>query len=113
MQVIINELNVKELPTHRSLSEIADNIAVDWKTCPAHAFQYVRAMATLDQITGLYKLDTSASIVRYFLANAGTWRGAKAREIKLELKGILKSLADTPRLQNIADQNHRRVYGAN
>jgi hypothetical protein len=27
--------------------------------------------------------------VRYFLANAGQWRGDKAREIKAELKAML------------------------
>jgi hypothetical protein len=33
-------------------------------------------------------MDSAKSIVLYFLANANTWRGEKARAIKVELKKI-------------------------
>jgi hypothetical protein len=44
----------------------------------------------LDSINDSYYLDSAKSIVAYFLSNAATWRGDKAREIKLELKKIIK-----------------------
>ena len=37
-----------------------------------------------------YKILNSAeSVVQYFLANAGTWRGDDAKRIKAELKSML------------------------
>jgi hypothetical protein len=47
-------------------------------------------MSTLDDINQPYGYDSGESIVRYFLCNATTWRGAHARRIKAELKGMLK-----------------------
>ena len=38
-----------------------------------------------------YGCDDADSIVIYFLANAQTWRGAKARAIKGELNAMLKA----------------------
>ena len=35
-----------------------------------------------------YYFDSGRSVVLYFLANAGTWRGDAAREIKKELKAM-------------------------
>jgi hypothetical protein len=34
--------------------------------------------------------DTARSVVLYFLSNATTWRGPKAKEIKKELKAMMK-----------------------
>ena len=46
-------------------------------------------MRQLDSIQDNYGLDSGRSVVLYFLSNAATWRGDKAREIKKELKAIL------------------------
>ena len=46
-------------------------------------------MLTLDSIDDNYMFDSAKSIVAYFLSNAGTWRGEKAKEIKKELKGMI------------------------
>jgi len=73
----------------RSLSTIAKDIRADWKNIYFGAVPYVDAMRELNSINARYYADTAKSIVRYFLANAGTWRGATARAIKLELKGML------------------------
>ncbi len=73
----------------RSLSTIAKDIRADWKNIYFGAVPYVDAMRELNSINDRYYADTAKSIVRYFLANAGTWRGATARAIKLELKGML------------------------
>ena len=47
---------------------------------------------SLEKITDNYYLDSAESVVRYFLANAGTWRGEVARRIKAELKEMLKNV---------------------
>ena len=41
-------------------------------------------------IDDTYGYDSADMIVRYFLGNARNWRGAEAREIKAELKSMLR-----------------------
>lgn len=74
----------------RSLGVIAAEIRKSWKpnVNPA-AKPYLDAMATLRSVDDKYYLDSGSSIVRYFLANAATWRGEDARRIKAELKRLL------------------------
>lgn len=83
----------KEHTPHRPLSKIAVDIRegwiCSWKT-PADP--YIKAMRHLDQITDKSGVDSGEDIVRRFLVNAATWRGDKARAIKLELNTILKTL---------------------
>lgn len=74
----------------RPLSEIAADITRDWDgRMYFGAIPYVEAMAYLDKVTDMYGADRAEDIVRYFLANARTWRGEKAREIKAELKAMI------------------------
>ena len=75
----------------RNLSEIASEIKKDWSNMYFGAVPYVDAMSTLDSITDNYFMDSGRSIVAYFLANAGTWRGETARNVKKELNKMLKS----------------------
>lgn len=70
----------------RPLYEIAREIRNDWKKVNYAAVPYLEAMASLSSIEEKYILDSGRSIVLYFLANANSWRGDKAREIKRELK---------------------------
>lgn len=70
----------------RPLSTIAKEIKADWKKVYFGAKPYLEAMETLDKITDKYLFDDAKTIVVYFLANATTWRGEKAKAIKLELK---------------------------
>ena len=72
----------------RPLYEIARDIRNDWKKVNYAAKPYLEAMASLSSIEEKYILDSGRSIVLYFLANANSWRGDKAREIKRELKAI-------------------------
>ena len=74
----------------RHLHAIAAEIKSEWgaKMSP-HAAPYVDAMGELESITDKYLYEDGKGIVRYFLANAGTWRGDAARRIKAELKGML------------------------
>lgn len=75
----------------RPLYIIASEIVKDWgaKTSP-YAKPYIGAMLQLRSISDFYGMDSAKDIVRYFLSNASSWRGEKAREIKAELKSMLK-----------------------
>lgn len=77
----------------RPLHEIADEIFADWKRMREQgemhpAWPYADAMRGLDTIGGTFGADTAINVVRYFLANAGAWRGETAKRIKAELKGM-------------------------
>ena len=74
----------------RSLSAIARDIRADWQPVNYAAKPYLDAMSTLDSINDKYMFDSGKSIVLYFLANASSWRGDKARAIKSELKSMTK-----------------------
>ena len=76
----------------RSLCDIAAEIRRDWQKPYFGAVPYLDAMASLDQISDAFMYDSGASVVRYFLGNAGTWRGETARRIKTELKVMLKGV---------------------
>jgi len=73
----------------RSIASIAREIRSDWQKPYFGAVPYLQAMGALDSVRDPYGLDSGESIVRYFLANAGSYRGEKARAIKAELKAIL------------------------
>lgn len=73
----------------RSLSTIAVDICKTWPKVYFGAKPYLDAMLQLDKVTDSYYADSGKTIVRYFLANAGTWRGEDARRIKAELRGML------------------------
>jgi hypothetical protein len=70
----------------RPLYQIAKEIKKDWTKVYFGAVPYLDAMSSLDKITDNYYHDSAKSIVLYFLANAGTWRGTVAKAIKAELK---------------------------
>ena len=72
----------------RSLFTISVDIRKDWKKPYFGAVPYINAMGSLDDITDSYGYDSGRSVVLYFLANAGTWRGDVARRIKKELKAL-------------------------
>ncbi len=46
-------------------------------------------MAQLNSVDDDYGFDSGRSVVRYFLINASTWKGEKARAIKSELKSMV------------------------
>ena len=80
----------KQINTMRTLSEIAREIRKDWSKVYFGAVPYLDAMSTLNSINDNYFMDSGKSIVLYFLANAGTWRGETAKRVKLELKAMSK-----------------------
>ena len=74
----------------RPLYTIAREIRKDWQKMYFGAVPYWEAMSTLNSINDNYYSDSARSIVLYFLSNAATWRGTKAKEIKEELKRMCK-----------------------
>ena len=76
----------------RSIATIAKEIKSDWKNVYFGARPYLDAMHQIHNINDCFGLDDANSIVRYFLANAQTWKGENARRIKAELKDMLKGV---------------------
>ena len=74
----------------RPLYTIAREIRKDWKKVSPYAAPYLNAMSCLVSVDDNYILDSGRSIVSYFLANAGSWRGETAKRIKAELKAMVK-----------------------
>ena len=73
----------------RTLAAIARDIRAHWPKPYFGAVPYLEAMGTLGGLDDSYGLDDARSVARYFLANAGTWRGEDARRIKAEIKSML------------------------
>ncbi len=76
---------------NRSLQQISREIRNDWKKVNYAAVPYLDALSQLNDISDNYYQDSAASVVRYFLANATTWRGDVARRIKAELNTMIKN----------------------
>ena len=74
----------------RPLYTIAREIRKDWKNVSPYAAPYLQAMTYLNSVNDNYILESGRSIVCYFLANAGSWRGENAKRIKAELKAMVK-----------------------
>ena len=75
---------------NRPLNVIAREIRADWKKVNFAAKPYLDAMECLTSVNDSYYCEDGKSIVLYFLANAGTWRGETAKRIKAELKAMTK-----------------------
>ena len=73
----------------RPIYEIARDIRSNWPKVNYAAAPYLAAMRELNVITDKYIYDSGHSVVRYFLANASSWRGPEAKRIKAELKAML------------------------
>lgn len=74
----------------RPLSTIAREIRRAWPRVYFGAAPYLDAMSALNSINDNYYHDDARGIVRYFLANAATFKGDAAKALKAELKTLLK-----------------------
>ena len=74
----------------RNLSEIASEIRADWRKVNFGAVPYLDAMSMLDHVSDRFGYDNGYTVVRYFLANASTWRGEVAKKVKKELNLMVK-----------------------
>ena len=84
------ETTTETTTTTRPLYVIAAEIQRDWPKPYFGAVPYLDAMRALNAITDKFYYDDGVGVVSYFLANATTWKGDKARAIKAELKAMLK-----------------------
>lgn len=71
---------------NRPIHAIATDIIREWQPPSPHAAPYLSAMLCLSSPEDKYGLDDGHSIVLYFLSNASGFRGARARQLKQELK---------------------------
>jgi hypothetical protein len=74
----------------RPIYRIAEEIALEWKEPYFAAVPYIRAMRYLSSLDDYYITERGRDIVMYFLDNASTWRGDKARDVKNELRAMLR-----------------------
>jgi len=72
----------------RSIRAIALDIKKEWVKVNYAAKPYLDAMLELDSINDKYYLDSAKSVVLYFLSNASSFRGEKAKVLKAELKAL-------------------------
>lgn len=75
----------------RAISDIAGDIIAAWGPAKIYfgAKPYLLAMTELSAPSDAYGQDSAQSIVRYFLANASTFRGPVAKALKAELKALI------------------------
>ena len=76
---------------NRSLRAIAEEIKADWHTIHPVAKPFVDALATLESIDDMFHRDRAIAVVARLRGACGTWRGATARRIKLELDEMLRA----------------------
>lgn len=72
----------------RSIRSIALDIRKDWAKVNFAAKPYLDAMLELDSINDKYGFDNARSIILYFLSNASSFRGERAKALKAELKAL-------------------------
>jgi hypothetical protein len=74
----------------RDIHEIAKEIRSNWKNPHVKALRYLLPMAYLKHPIDTFAHDTGKDIILKFLQNASLWRGEKARQIKKELRHMIK-----------------------
>jgi fumarylacetoacetate (FAA) hydrolase family protein len=77
--------------TTRSINSIAGDVIAAWGADKIYfgAKPYLLAMLDISSADDKYGQDDARSIVRYFLANARTFKGERAKALKAELKTII------------------------
>lgn len=73
----------------RPIYAIAGDIRREWRKVHDTAEPYLKAMETMRTVEENYGADPGYTILTYFLSNAQTFRGGKAKQLKIELKDIL------------------------
>jgi hypothetical protein len=70
----------------RPIREIAEDIRKEWKNVYFGAEPYLKALSNLHSAKDYFGADSATSVIRYFLANANSFRGGNAKKFKEELK---------------------------
>lgn len=76
--------------SNREIWQIAKDIREDWRKPYFGAVPYLHALGALTTVQSKYGMDDAKTIILYFLSNASSWRGDKAKAIKAELKQLIK-----------------------
>jgi hypothetical protein len=74
----------------RPISAIANDILQEWTNVSVYAKPYLAAMQCINHPDDTYIAEDGKTIVLYFLSNASSFRGPKAKELKAELKELIK-----------------------
>lgn len=75
----------------RPISSIAYDIRKEWGAKTNYAAKpYLSALMGFETINDNYGFDSARSVVLYFLGNAASFRGERAKALKAELKAHLK-----------------------
>ena len=74
----------------RQIFEVASDIKKEWKNVYFGAVPYLSAMHSLRDKNSTFGCESAKSIVLYFLSNASQFKGEKAKDLKAELKAIIK-----------------------
>lgn len=74
----------------RPIYQIAQDIKDAWKNPSPYALAYLNPMLTLNSIEDHYFFDDAERIILCFLNEARSFKGEKAKELKQELKDLLK-----------------------
>jgi hypothetical protein len=80
----------------RPIYLIASEISSAWPKPYFGAVPYLQALRQIEEISDHYGADTGKYIVAGFLANAASFRGPKARELKAELNAHLEGEKNWP-----------------
>lgn len=81
-------IGVNMTTENRSIRSIALDIRKEWTKVNYAAKPYLEAMMELDSINDKYGFDNARSIILYFLSNASSFRGERAKALKAELKAL-------------------------
>lgn len=87
------QLIIKTITTMaRTFAQIARDIKAEWKKPYFGAVPWLNALAHIESSNPYeaYYCEDAKSVAQYFLANASTFRGEKARQLKQELKELIK-----------------------
>jgi hypothetical protein len=74
---------------NRPIHLIALDICKTWEKVNYAARPYLDAMLELNCINDKYFEDSAKSIILYFLSNASSFRGERAKALKIELKALV------------------------
>ena len=78
-----------QLINKRPVYKIAEDILNDWQAPYFGARPYLAAMLTINNELEQYGQDSAKTVILYFLSNATTYRGSKAKELKKELQKLI------------------------
>ena len=78
----------------RTIKDIVADITATWgeekvRTTGYAAKPYLEALATVETVDEMYGADKAEHLVRYLLTNLTQFKGARARELKEELRAHL------------------------